>query len=110
MFKPTSDNKKIIPYDVKAEQERQERARAQQQGEPTGIPSSILKERVSHVSSPTARINYSRNYTAGDRIQITKPDRNKWRRFLHWILMRDPPVITTYATISSVVSTNMEIP
>lgn len=44
MFEPISDNKKIVPYEVKAEQERQESARAQQQGDPTGIPTSILKE------------------------------------------------------------------
>lgn len=47
MFKPISDKNKIVPYDVKAEQERQEVARAQQQGDPTGVPTSILKEQAS---------------------------------------------------------------
>lgn len=43
-MKPVSDSKQTVPYDVKAEQKRQDYARAQQQGEPTGIPVSILKE------------------------------------------------------------------
>lgn len=51
IFKPISDKNKIVPYDVKAEQERQEAARAQQQGDPTGMPSSILKEQASQFSA-----------------------------------------------------------
>lgn len=59
-FDPISDNKKIVPYDVKAEQKRQDYARAQQQGEPTGIPKSIMKTpHVDHEAVPAFECGYT---------------------------------------------------
>ena len=49
---------KVVPYDVKAEKMRQAYAMAQQQGEPTGIPTSILKEQASPFQSGSESLCY----------------------------------------------------
>lgn len=67
-----------------------------------------MKETTSESSSLT--VLGTSGFKPGDTIAFKLPDNRKWKRFLHWILFMNPPVIKTYRTVSSVDSnTHMTI-
>lgn len=58
----------------------------------------------------TITTSHTSGFEVGDHITMTTPDRRKWKRFLHWITFREPPVIVTHHRVTSVQgATTMEV-
>lgn len=49
----------------------------------------------------------SHGYKHGDMIEIKMLDNRKWKRFIHWITFRNPPMITMNAKVGTITETMM---